>query len=522
MRLSLWLILILAFSIGMCCAFALRFLYFEAMPVVVQAAEPTTMILVATRTIPSGIEITADFVAFQEVPISEVPPRILTCFAQVHRRQPAFPIPVGCPICEDMLLPHATTVPQTTFVPTGSQIVALDITHVRQGDRVFLPREPLSTVLADDQRIDIRVVLPETQGRLAEKRNEVLRAFSSQDIRNSGELVLENVPIHQIQRQFATNLAGSAMDSLKLMLETSEAARLTAAARRGQLRIFVRQDEMPMPPSQPSDIFEIAESPVQTLSEPLSLVQPLSLDVPHVPAEHSPPKTEADSAVPMEHVQRVAPVPAPAEADVFDPVLLPAATVATAILPLESAEEISQNIEQPSDSLAVFAPLELPVKEADAIRNEGMITFGASFRNVPSAPGSAVEQNPSPTRVSSLMDEPGQEALTRPHSELTAWTPRIANTIQFLPPRSIAPMREHSYEKTQQVESAIMSPVMPLIMPSAMPVPTATQERVPRYSPFERRIYTVLSSEDFGRSSGEELQAPQRLIRNSNSGTHTQ
>jgi hypothetical protein len=187
-------------------------------------------------------------------------------------------------------------------------------------------------------------------------------------------------------------------------------------------------------------------------------------------------------------------------------------------------EEISQNVEQPLDSLAIFAPMESPTKNVDAIRNEGMITFGTSFRNVPKATGTAVGQNQTPTRASSLMDEPGEEALTRPHPELTIAAPRISNTIQFLTPNNSVPVKEHPQETAQQIESAIMSPVMPLlmplVMPSAMPAP-ATQERVPRYSPFERRVYTVLSSEDFSNSSDVELQAPQRLIRSSDSGAQT-
>ena len=567
MRLSLWFVLILAFSVGMCCALAVRFLYFEAMPVVVQASEPTTRILVATRTIPSGIEITADFVSFQEVPISEVPPGVLTSFSQVYRRQPAFPIPVGCPICEDLLLPLATTVQQAAFVPTGSQIVALDITHIRQGNRVFSTREPLSTVLSDDQRIDIRVVPPETQGRLAEKRNEVLRTFVAQDIRSRGELILEDVQIHQIQRQLAVNHTGSTMDSLQLMLDESEAARLTAAARRGQLRIIVRQDEMPS--SQPSEspasnIFDIADSRVQPLPDSLlslgslpsgsvppgavssgavspgslSLVQSLSLDIPNT--QHSPPTTAFDPAIPEEHVQRTAPVPA----DIFDPVLpQPPAVAAVDTLPFGSAEEVSQNAgEQPPDELAVFAPLELPTQEVDPIRNEGMVTFGFSFRNVAPPTDTAMEQNLSPTQVSSPTDEPGQEAPVPPSSERAMGLPRISNTIQFLPPGSLAPVREqkqvqvqvheqvlaHEQEagKVLQIESAAMlesatlesattSPIISSGMPFVIPAP-ATQERVPGYSPFERRIYTVLPDEE------RELQAPQRLSRTSDAGAQTQ
>jgi len=519
MRLSLWLILILAFSIGMCCALAVRTLYFEAALVVTPPSEPTTKILVAKRTIPSGIEITADFVVFQEVPLSEVPIGSLTSFAQVYRRQPAYPIPADCPVCEDLLCPPAATVSQAAFVPTGNQIVAMDVVHVRQKDRVFSSEEPLSAVLSADQRVDIRLVLPESQGKLAEKRNQVLRNFVAQDIRNSGELILENVPIHQIRRQIAANHTGSAKNFLEFMLDKSEATRLTAAAKRGQIRIFVRQNEVPV--SQPTVVGEIVETAdsyglavSDTLMFSLSPAQSLSLDI--LPAREPPVPIpqEPDSAT-----QSAPSVDSPAVSD-----------VAVNMSPCVNNEEIVQNTDQQNvdrldtqpDTLAVSTAADKNIEKTDTIRNDGMITFG-NARSLSSDASYVGEQDPARTKLPPQTNEPVREIPTRPPSpppsSEVVFGPRINRSIQFLPPSSVAPAKESPQEPIWQVESTTSSQMVPLVIPSAMPVPIVTQEKVPAYSPFERRVYTVLPSEDSDRTPRESLSAPQRLFRNSESGT---
>ena len=296
MRPILWFTLFIAFSIGMCGAFALRFLYFEAVPAAAQTTEPQVKILIAKRAIPCNVKITADFVVFQEVAVSEVPLGAMTSFAQVYRRQTAYPIPAGCPVCEELLLPQSETATQTTFLPPGSQFVSLDVTHVWQGKKLFSAQEPLSTVLATNQGIDVRVVLPEAQGRLAAKKNEVLRNFASHDFRNSGDLVLTNVPIYQVQRQFVADHAGSVRDVLKLVLAKDDAAQLAAAARRGQLRIFVHQEpKQTVPPTvEIENLIEVADSTTQTLSfslpfEPLPITVPSILErLPSVPVETEP------------------------------------------------------------------------------------------------------------------------------------------------------------------------------------------------------------------------------------------
>ena len=509
MRFSLWLFLILAFSVGMCCALAIRYFYFEATPVAVRTFEPTTKILVAKRTIPNGVEITADFVVFQEVPISEVPKGSLISFAQVYRRQPAYPIPAGCPVCEDLLLPQAATTVQTAFIPTGNQIVALDVVHVRHGDKVFLPKKPLSTVLSADQYIDIRVVPPESQGQLAEKKNALLRTFGSQDIRNSGELILEKVPIYRIQRQIVADHTGLIKDSLELMLGKSEAARLATAAKRGQIRILVYQGETNNTTDSP---FGVADSSVP-LPDTLVLEQSWSLDTPYTQEHFLPIPAERELAVPGEHSPRVAPEP-----------VASASVPALTMLPFLGAEEVSPNLNQQPESPAASNAPELFAKEMDIIRNdgnEGMVAFGTvPFRNIASESLPIVERTPVTEKLPFQTNTSKQETFIRSHStdlqEMTMGVPRVTSRLQFLPLGGIAPVKEYSQAMTWQAEPEIL----PLVMPSATPVPMALQG-MPEYSPFDRRIYTVLPVDDPDSRPNEELPAPQRLLRSSDAGTQT-
>jgi len=530
MRWSLWLFLILAFSAGMCCALSIRFYYFEAPPVVAQTAEPTTKILFAKRTIPSGIEITAEFVVFQDVPISEVPSGALTSLSQVHRRQPIGSIPAGYPIFEDLLLPQAATIQQIAFVPTGSQLVTLDVVHLRQGTKVFSLKEPLSTLLSADQRIDIRVVPPETQGKLAEKKQELLRTFGTQDLRNSGELILENVPIHRIQRKFAGDDAGLARDALELMLDKSEADRLTAAARKGQIRVLVRPNATPQPQRAEIDSIVaepfavVADSPVP-LPDPFlpnpqppnsqPLTQPLAWDIP-----------QNASTEPVEQVQRVAPTPP----DIVSP-----PTHVKAMMPLVRTDDHSQDLDPQSP--------EWLAGETDAIRNEGIVSFGYSegviafglvpSRTVPPESPPVEEQPSSVVTFPLLANTPGQETFVpfqqspQGHTELAMGPPKGTHTIGFLSPGSGVPVRTYPQTLPQnmiwQVEPAGTQLVMPTVMPSIIPLQQVVPpERVPDYTPFERRIYTVLPGEEIGGPSSEELLAPQRLIRSSDSGTQAQ
>ena len=500
MRFSLWLILIFAFSAGMCCAIAVRIFYFEAVPVAEETAEPTTKILVAKRIIPTGIEITADFVVFQEVPLSEVPTGSLTSFAQAYRHQPAYPIPAGFPVCEDMLLPPIITTVETAFVPTGKQIVAFDVVSLRQGDRVLTSENSISKVLSTDQHVDIRIVPIEAQGELAEKRNALLRTFgSSQGLQNSGDLILENVPIHRVHRTIVADQTGLIRDSLELVLDQNEVAKLMQVARKGQIRILVRPEEK-VPPKPMENIIEVASASVETspISQPLKQ-QPV-MDHIFVQIPLPPIPTETNPTAPTEQVQGVAPIPE----DAFSIISLPDSAVesnAKTMLPLVEVEDILPIDSQP-DNLA-------GAEESDAIRNEGFVAFGTlPPRSISPKLAAVTVQNPVAAQFSAPRNEWSANATPRTGQKIE--TPRVTSTIQF---SNTVPTRELPQDRAWQAESALMSPVMPLVMPSIVSVPRATLGKIPEYTPFERRAYTV--------PSGEEFLAPLPLLQNSDNGMLT-
>ena len=504
MRPILWFILFIAFSTGMCGAFALRFLYFEAVPVVAQTTEPQVKILIAKRAIPCNVEITADFVVFQEVAVSEVPLGAMTSFAQVYRRQPAYPIPAGCPVCEELLLPQSETAAQTAFLPPGSQFVSLDVMHVRQGEKVFSSKEPLSSVLAANQGIDVRVVLPEAQGRLAAKKNAVLRNFASQDSRNSGDLILANVPVYQIQRQFVADHAGSVRDVLKLVLAKDEAAQLAAAARRGQLRILVHQGPQKTvpPPMEIENLVEVADSSTQVFSLPF---EPLTINVPSISESLSPVPVETTSAAPKEAVRQIV---SESKAEEFFDTIAPPAPVPDFFLEIPQPSEVSPIFDQSSDSFTDPVVPEVVIKEK--IRNDSpVLTFGVpALRIISERPMEQKQMTELlPTNRS---DESKLESVSLVYSEPVAEFPRTSSTLQF----HSTNRKALENEVAQQIESA--SVVELTAMPqenSASPfAPIILQEKVQGYSPFERRIYTVSTNEE---ESLAEVPIPPRKLRNS-------
>ena len=510
MRLSLWLILILAFFVGMGCALTLRHVHFEKKPdLVSQFSEPRTKILVATQTISSGVGITAELVAFQEVPLSEVPLGAFSSFTQVYGRQPAYPIPTGCPICEDLLLPQEETPTQITFVPAGSQLVTLDIIHIRQGEKVFSPKKPISAVLSADQYIDIRLVpRNEVQGKLAEIKNQVLQVFAAHDFRNSGELILDRVPIHQIQRQSIADSAGAAKDSLVLLLENKEAAKLSAAAKRGQIRVLVSQDTKNRQRNvEAEEIFEVAEqSPILTVSIPLE--QPLP-DMPLALRQSPPaPVIPAGDVTSMEDAPKTAPVPA----DIFD-AMLPSSEPAES-----SIVKFQQNPEQQTEHQSV-SMLAADTSEKVLVRND----LPAESLVVPSQgfpPGQPAGQSPGLTKMVPI-PEPQQETPVRPLSGTIIGAPRVSQSIQFLPPGDVlSARRDRSRDAVKRVAENPLSPVVPLVIPT-VPIQPETAE-VPGYSPFERRfenrVYTVQPNDNYDENTGG-IPTPPPLLKGSDSGT---
>jgi len=516
MRLSLWLGLFFAFAVGMCCALLMRAFYFEAEPVAIQrvAAGQTTQILVATRTIPSGIEITGEFVAFQDVAVDEVPEGAFSNFNQVFRRQSAFPIPAGCPICEELLIPHAEDSPQGTFVPPGSQFVALDVLYVRHGRDVFPLNETLSTMFAPDQRIDIRVVpRDETPGRLAELRNQVLRTFGAYGTRGSGELVLEDVPIHHVQRRLIVEHTGLASNSLVLMLDRNEAARLTAAARRGQIRVLPRQSERTAPPPiEIGNFFEMAQQPrtqqARTSHDLILLEQP-SMSPP-VPVQ----------IVPTGGEQRIAPMPP----DIFD-TEVSSSPVSAAEVAHDAVVATSQISEQLSDE----SSLQLgDGKNGFAYSDGTMIFFGTPLQRT--APLDFDNPAQETTSAQNINNRYVTSPILRTDSEVMLGNPRIAQSIQFIAPNSAAifesapPSNVPPQETMRQADTITMMPVIPstvtptlTVAPSSIPVPFSLpqEERAGAlgYSPFERRVVAA-PSKNLEEFSDEVLSAPPLLQKN--------
>jgi Flp pilus assembly protein CpaB len=240
MRTVSWLFLILSFALGIGCAFIVRHYMFEAKPVPIAERKPTIKILVAKQTIPQGAEITAEAITFVEVPITELPTAAITNFSQVYRRRSAYPISVGCPICEDLLLPSQEKNSETEkYIPAGMQIVSLEIEQILLNDKIVEPSIPIADRLSPDQRIDIRIFPEEkSQGEFSERKNQLLKTYMSKnEVAEKGELLLENIEIHQIQCQVSPNKRQQQIQTLTLVLGKDEAAQLTSAARKGRLRI---------------------------------------------------------------------------------------------------------------------------------------------------------------------------------------------------------------------------------------------------------------------------------------------
>jgi Flp pilus assembly protein CpaB len=298
MRPILWLILIASFSVGIACAFAIRTYYFEVSPVVVVAEPgPTLKILVAKHEIPRGMEITADLVEFQEVAASEIPAKALMNFSEVYRRTPAYPIPVGCPICEDLLIPPVKKEEIATFLPAGTQLVTVEIDQVLQGTKAVQADSSLSTFSLSNERIDIRVIpRRDSHGKLAKKKNEVLRAFvAPNDLIEEGELVLENVAVHNVQQKPSVN---STTQSLVLLLDQSEVSKLSAAARKGKFRVLIRHKEPePMSP-ETKPVWEVAQPQSQVKQPELETqTEPIKTEIAAVPAFEAPVLTHAEPVI---------------------------------------------------------------------------------------------------------------------------------------------------------------------------------------------------------------------------------
>ncbi|MDR2170973.1 MAG: hypothetical protein LBP59_12590 [Planctomycetaceae bacterium] len=267
------MILFFAFVIGWASAkFIGQYVFVSDAPHVVVDKGPRTKILVAKTEIAIGQEILAEHVSYVDVPVSELPARAITSFGEVYRRRPAFPIPVSCPICEDLLIAkndEQNPDNNAKFIPAGYTIVSFDVAlsnkrnaqnannqnQFAQNKPEFLPvtknniRENSETgesnqLLKKGNRVDVRVITKRTpKGTHATIKEQVLQTYADKFYFDSvSELVLENVPIHNITN-YGHDAIGNNLQKVSFLLEESKIELLTNAAKKGRLRIVARQTE---------------------------------------------------------------------------------------------------------------------------------------------------------------------------------------------------------------------------------------------------------------------------------------
>ncbi|MDR1924609.1 MAG: hypothetical protein LBQ66_09545 [Planctomycetaceae bacterium] len=287
MRTSSIIVLLLTLVVGTVFArFIGQFMESEPNTSAVKVVEnnlPEAKILVAKVPIAVGQEILAEHIAYATVPVSELPERAITNFNEAYRRRPAFPIPVDCPICEDLLIAKDdddSNKNSTKFIPAGYTIVSLDIEWLNKRNRSqfsekrFLTstqpntqhdfasninhennnelslqksgvetNEPRS-LLAKGNRVDIRVIKKHApNGTHASIKEQVLQTYAERiNIETISELVLEDISIHNFTN-YGHNNAGKSLQKVSFLLENSKAELLAAAAKKGRLRMVAHQAE---------------------------------------------------------------------------------------------------------------------------------------------------------------------------------------------------------------------------------------------------------------------------------------
>ncbi|MDR2641262.1 MAG: hypothetical protein LBC74_00545 [Planctomycetaceae bacterium] len=272
MRTSSFVILFFAFVVGWISAkFIGQYVFVSAdtPQVVIIDKGPRTKILVAKTAIPVGLEIMAEHVSFVDVPFAELPARAITSFKDVYRRRPAFPIPVNCPICEDLLIAKDDEQDMDNvakFIPAGYKIISLDVNwrskrtpliaekqiDANQTDFLLVKKNTESEnveagqFLKKGSRVDVRVIARRIpKGNLASIKEQVLQAYADKfDLDSVSELVLENVQIHNLTN-YGYDSKGNNIQKISFMLEESKIEQLTNAAKKGRLRIVAHQPSEP-------------------------------------------------------------------------------------------------------------------------------------------------------------------------------------------------------------------------------------------------------------------------------------
>jgi hypothetical protein len=271
MRTSSLLVLFCAFVIGWVSAKLIgQYAFVADVPRVVDD-RPRTKILVAKTEIPVGIEILAEHVSYVDVPVAELPARAIKGFGEVYRRKPAFPIPVNCPLCEDLLIAKDgkdDTDNATKFIPAGYTIVSLDVEflnkrqsqNLKNNDNndptISLPNSKntelgdLETgqILKKGNHVDIRVIAKRNpKGTFATIKEQVIQNYACKfDVESVGNIVLEDVPIHSL-KSYGYDADGNDLHKVSFLLDESKVEQLANAAKKGRLRIVTHRKKIEPP-----------------------------------------------------------------------------------------------------------------------------------------------------------------------------------------------------------------------------------------------------------------------------------
>ncbi|MDR0869520.1 MAG: hypothetical protein LBN39_01865 [Planctomycetaceae bacterium] len=271
MRIGGILLLTLSFILGAVAAISVRLSFLDAKPVETVDKGPTVKILITSRDIAGGAEISADAVFFEEVPVAELPEKALTNFGGLHKHRAAFPIPAGYPVCSDFLRDENQTGAENFgFLPAGSQVVSLEVEQLRNGDTVAELSEPITNYLTAGQRIDIRAVPEEKQqGIYVQRKNQLLRAYMPKQNTDEGEVVLDNIEVLRVLSRQADTANIRQVQSLALLLKEEDAARLNSAAKNSRLRVALCPLSVPAVAEETPVIEEKTEEALQEQADVL-------------------------------------------------------------------------------------------------------------------------------------------------------------------------------------------------------------------------------------------------------------
>lgn len=228
MRITSYILLLLAFATGVAASFGVAAVFFwkKPAPKQVAVAKPTIQVIVAKNDIPAGTRMHASLVRYLAAPIDEVPEQAIVNFRNLDNMKARLNIVQGCPICPEMLQPATAAKEQSdVFVPPGYRVVPIRIEKSRG-----------ESALTAGSQTNIVVVPRRRSGDLIEKHNAVLRLDSAEQ----RKVLMENVTVHSVQttltpsedKGFQTRI-----EEVSLLLTQPDFDKLLAACHEGTLRL---------------------------------------------------------------------------------------------------------------------------------------------------------------------------------------------------------------------------------------------------------------------------------------------